>query len=457
MRNFLIYTLLAIIGTNAAFADSYTRESDSLELVKLYKATDGPNWAQNEHWLSDKPVGEWHGITTEPKNIGGDQVYVVTKIELGGNGLRGELPALGLPDLRWLILWINRLSGTLPEMELPKLEYFYLSDNHLTGQLPKLNFPELKRITLPYNGFSGQFPEMNMPKLEIFAAMGNEINDTLPNFSECPKLRELALTDNNIYGKVPVLKTPDLRYLNLNNNNLCGRFPDMDLQYLNTIILTGNRFTDLDKLESMTGLDTLDVSYNKLTFEDLEPNMWIDSIKCMNQDTILPLDVTFKLDSSEIESAEVTAAGQHNQYEWLDHISFGPVSAKSADSFFAPDSQGTYICRITNETVPGLRLFSEELKVVFSSIEDGAGNRISVLSYPNPCTDYINIDITDAAAENVEIVIYDASGRLLRQYSEFASAEDYMITVETGNFAPGAYFADIRVGKKTGMMKFVRE
>ena len=33
-------------------------------LVALYNATDGTNWVFNTNWLSDKPMGEWYGVTT---------------------------------------------------------------------------------------------------------------------------------------------------------------------------------------------------------------------------------------------------------------------------------------------------------------------------------------------------------------------------------------------------------
>ena len=37
-----------------------TYEPDRLVLVALYHATDGPNWANNENWLSGAPIGEWY-------------------------------------------------------------------------------------------------------------------------------------------------------------------------------------------------------------------------------------------------------------------------------------------------------------------------------------------------------------------------------------------------------------
>ncbi len=34
-------------------------------LVALYESTDGPNWVNNENWLTDAPLGEWYGVDTD--------------------------------------------------------------------------------------------------------------------------------------------------------------------------------------------------------------------------------------------------------------------------------------------------------------------------------------------------------------------------------------------------------
>ena len=65
--------------------------------MALYNATDGANWDDNDNWLSDKPIGEWYGITTNDSGR-------VTKLQLGNNRLVGTLPTeLGsLSDLQYL-------------------------------------------------------------------------------------------------------------------------------------------------------------------------------------------------------------------------------------------------------------------------------------------------------------------------------------------------------------------
>ena len=40
-------------------------ETDWEVLAALYNATVGPNWKDNDNWLNDAPIGEWHGITTD--------------------------------------------------------------------------------------------------------------------------------------------------------------------------------------------------------------------------------------------------------------------------------------------------------------------------------------------------------------------------------------------------------
>ena len=34
-------------------------------LGALYLSTDGGNWTRNDNWLTDAPLGEWYGVTTQ--------------------------------------------------------------------------------------------------------------------------------------------------------------------------------------------------------------------------------------------------------------------------------------------------------------------------------------------------------------------------------------------------------
>ncbi|WP_419943305.1 Ig-like domain-containing protein [Candidatus Palauibacter sp.] len=54
-------------------------------LATLYFATDGPNWARSDNWLTDEPLGSWHGVEA-------DTTGAVLGLQLRNNGLTGEIP-----------------------------------------------------------------------------------------------------------------------------------------------------------------------------------------------------------------------------------------------------------------------------------------------------------------------------------------------------------------------------
>ena len=109
---------------------------DREALVALYNATDGPNWENNGKWLSDAPIGEWYGVTTDGSGR-------VIGLELWDNRLSGEIPPeLGsLSRLDSLYLSSNQLGGEIPAElgSLANLEWLILDDNQLSGEIP----PEL--------------------------------------------------------------------------------------------------------------------------------------------------------------------------------------------------------------------------------------------------------------------------------------------------------------------------
>ncbi len=49
------------LEARAVFTVEVTENPGRAALVALYEATDGPNWVNNENWLTDAPLGEWFG------------------------------------------------------------------------------------------------------------------------------------------------------------------------------------------------------------------------------------------------------------------------------------------------------------------------------------------------------------------------------------------------------------
>ena len=80
--------------------------SDRAALVELYRATSGHYWNDKGNWLTDTPIGEWNGVTTD---VNGRVISLI----LYKNNLTGELPPeLGnLTNLSRLYLSRNNLMG----------------------------------------------------------------------------------------------------------------------------------------------------------------------------------------------------------------------------------------------------------------------------------------------------------------------------------------------------------
>ncbi len=115
-----IARITATAGAASGVAEITVENPDRAALVTLYNATDGPNWVNNDNWLTDAPLGEWYGVETD---AGGR----VVRLDLGGqwdfearvwlsNGLAGTLrPELGnLTNLQELSLGHNALRGSIP-------------------------------------------------------------------------------------------------------------------------------------------------------------------------------------------------------------------------------------------------------------------------------------------------------------------------------------------------------
>ena len=78
-------TITATAGDASGTSEITVTNPDRAALEALYHATDGPNWVDSKNWLTDAPLGEWHGVRTD----GGGRVV---QLSLFDNGLVGEIP-----------------------------------------------------------------------------------------------------------------------------------------------------------------------------------------------------------------------------------------------------------------------------------------------------------------------------------------------------------------------------
>ncbi len=282
-------------------------------LVALYNATDGANWARNDNWLTDEPIGTWHGVFTNHYghvirlSLGHNKMRGpltdlsaftnLTTVFLAGNQLSGPVPNLSvLTRLVDLVLDSNQLSGSIPDLSAnTRLLRLSLSHNELAGPFPDLSaltnlvslslggneltgpFPDLRTLTnlklvsLGPNRSTGAFPDLSaLTNLRVLYLPSSQLTGPLPDLSALTNLSELYLSDNQLSGEIPDLSAfANLRTLFLANNLLSGEIPDLSgLTNLRHLYLNHNQLTgEIPGLSALTNLAVLDLKDNQLTGE----------------------------------------------------------------------------------------------------------------------------------------------------------------------------------------------
>ena len=187
-------------------------DPDRGTLITLYNALDGPNWTHRTNWLSDLPLGAWHGVEIDDDGR-------VTRLELADNDLTGSIPPeLGnLTNLQeldlsgnWGLPGLWGLSdGIPPELgNLTNLQVLDLSGNWglpglwglSDGIPPELgNLTNLQVLDLGFNGLFGSIPSElgNLSNLYELDLGANRLSGSIPpELGNLGNLQELDLHEN---------------------------------------------------------------------------------------------------------------------------------------------------------------------------------------------------------------------------------------------------------------------
>ena len=243
--------------------------SDRDILIVLHEATGGPSWTNGGNWLTDAPLGEWYGVSTD---AGGR----VVGLDLQSNGLEGPIPRElgGLAELETLILFENELTGSIPPElgALAKAKLVVLAANQLSGPIP----PELgalakaKLVVLAANQLSGPIPPElgELGNLRELSLNFNQLTSVPPELGGLAELAVLSLASNELTSLPRELgELGNLRELSLNFNQLTSVPPELgglaNLEYLG---LWSNELTSVPpELGELNNLQELDLDENRLT------------------------------------------------------------------------------------------------------------------------------------------------------------------------------------------------
>ncbi len=198
-------------------------------LMALYSSLNGNQWIRKDNWGSDKPLGEWYGVTA-------DEDGFVTELTLLENNLSGAIPSeIGdLTKLNGLALGYNiGIHGVIPPEigKLKELNVLNLYGDNLTGGIPDelFSLSELQHLDLGSNKLSGGLSSKiaQLSKLKNLFLRWNNFNGVLPKELGQMSLQGLFLYNNSFSGSIPdeLGSLSNLNYFNIAANEFSGIIP----------------------------------------------------------------------------------------------------------------------------------------------------------------------------------------------------------------------------------------
>ena len=420
-----------------AYFNEVLREQDSLALISIYEATTGNSWNGSTGWQSDnldnwlrvtlvdKRVTE---LNLSDNNLSGSFPLITSGLEelvnlnLSNNELTFVADLANLGALQDLDVSGNRLQfGSLesvilaapgvlygPQKEvltrvrsLESIGSTYTVDRTVTGsgnsytwikngsalaettptfdvtindftadgtyiaRVTNTNVPGLTLTTTPVVLRVSSLERDSTSLIAIYDSLQGS-NSTLTDWPNLPIAlwSEVTITNSRVTN------------IDLSDKGLVGAIPEdvIDIQSMLTADFSDN---DIDGMPDISGtlpnMTGFNVSGNRLTFEDLEPNAGVTNLNFADQqrfgtvfeDTI-PVGSTVDLSQS--------IGGNFNQYQWYfsnhnttDQPIGGLTSSELVIDSLIFGNMGQYELKVTNSAVPGLVLSSEIQKAYASA------------------------------------------------------------------------------------------
>ncbi|XP_004507733.1 probable LRR receptor-like serine/threonine-protein kinase At2g24230 [Cicer arietinum] len=222
------------------------------------------------NFSSSDSVCSWKGVFCDAKK------EHVLELKFSGIGLTGPIPdtTLGkLSKLQSLDLSFNKITALPSDFwSLTSLKSLNLSSNKISGSLTNNigNFGLLENVDLSNNSFSDEIPEAlsSLMSLRVLKLDHNMFVGRLPSgILKCQSLVSIDVSSNQLNGTLPNgfgSAFPKLRNLNLAENNIYGGISDFSgLNSIVTLNISGNSFQGSIMSVFVLKLEVLDLRRNQ--------------------------------------------------------------------------------------------------------------------------------------------------------------------------------------------------
>jgi hypothetical protein len=94
---------------------------------------------------------------------------------------------------------------------------------------------------------------------------------------------------------------------------------------------------------------------------------------------------------------------------------------------------------------------------VVTGISDLTNNENHFYLYPNPADEHVNISLQLDHPSDVQIEVFNSVGQRMTGSVDKTQGGTYKTTVNTSEFAPGAYLVKISLGDKVLCKNFIKK
>lgn len=412
-----------VISTATTSLYATATDMDSLVLRAFYDACVDTAATGVANWTT-APFAEWSNVTFTTV----DSVQRVSNV-----GFKNMLLSGTLPDA---LANLTEMSGKIELLDQPGL----------TGELPAFiwNWTKVERLQIKRCGFTSIDVTgiENMVNLYEINTQATPFEGEIPAaFFKLPLMRDLYLEDGmwtSLSADIPMPTPTDLRRLYLNGNKI-NSLPDLTSIYW----AEGAKF----KCQN-----------NALTFEDLEPNIWIasdpniDAFEFSPQAFLTDKD-TIELLSGDALELSVSCGGTANIYIWTKdgELLDGADSDTLQIAATGQDDSGVYQCIVQNTLVPGLDLLSDTFSVVVTDPASlGSVNELSIQINGNPVQNVLSIDSKDI----IEFVtINDITGKQVRS----ERVDNTSLRMDVSDLKNGIYIVSLKGDTADSIVKIIKK
>lgn len=444
---------------------------DALEKLKFFTGDLSGSLSTDLYNLShlkELTIGNCGLVGTIPFRM--DSLPLLERLDLQRNSFEGVLPMLP-PSLLKLDVKQNNLVGDIPESyaSLPMWQ-INVSSNAFTGSLDIVeNWKTLDNFTGSFNDWDEQpLPAWldEMPVMRSFSCTECNLTGEIPeyNWEGSPKFYQLIASSNNISGDIGNLRLEmsDVNYpwIDLNDNAFSGIIPTHKIKMVNKLYLNSNDFEGITTFE-YDYLASIRFADNKFTLASLieefpkiiqdtnVSNYRIDNQRSPLEDTEM---IVFEEETLTLEADEIVDGAS---YQW--YYNTNPIQGATSNTFSKQEVQtsdgGRYWCEVTHPDIIDVNTelisfkgrewtVSIEMSTHTTEVQD------HVIVYPNPTSDFIQIEGVD---ENALYSVRNIYGSLVLN-----GRIDSAARIDVRGLFPGTYFVMLDSKKASFPIKIVK-